>query len=220
MGAELRGAPDLSIILLGVVLASSCASPPPSAPSVNQVAGAWQANSTLVAASGGECVGATLQGVLGRRDTFLAAIAGEGSLDATITSQGNGTSCEYGGTVVNGVIGLNMITCHTSRVLDVRCSSGDLRDVQLVSGNIAAQANGQLGTGAGTDQSTWNVFVSGTSTSVGTLNVTASFTWLFLGLPASNYHVFTGTIFPGYADGTISIPANPNPWCNPCGWFY
>jgi hypothetical protein len=210
----------LTSIFLVAIVASGCASPPPSAPSVNQVAGAWLANSTLTAASGGECVGATLQGVLGRRDTFTAALAGEGNLDATITSQGNGTSCEYAGPVVNGAVSLNLITCHTSRVIDVPCSSGDLRDLQLVNGNIVAKANGQLGTGGGTDSSTWNVFVSGTGTSVGVLNVTASFTWLYLGLPASNYHVFTGTIFPGYADGTISIPANPNPWCQPCGWFY
>src|SRR2546428_10172266 len=32
------------------------------------------------------------------------------------------------------------------------------------------------------------------------LSLTETFTWVYLGLPASDYHVFTGTVFPGYAD--------------------
>jgi len=55
---------------------------------------------------------------------------------------------------------------------------------------------------------------------VGVLSLRSTFTWVYLGLPSADYHEFTGTVFPGYADGTITIPADPNPWCSPCGWFH
>lgn len=174
----------------------------------------------MTAASGGECIGADLQNAIGRRDVLLAALAGEATIDATITSQGNGTSCAYTGSNVNGRLNLTMTVCQIGRVANVLCSSGDRRDLQLVAGTVQAQANSQLGTGSGTEASTWNVLAPGSSTPLAVLNVTASFTWIFLGVPSSDYHNFTGTVFPGYADGTISIPADPNPWCLPCGWFH
>jgi hypothetical protein len=208
-----------SVLLAGALL-PACSSPPPTAPSAGQVAGAWVADSTLTVVSGGECVGATLQAATGRRDVFLAALAGASAIDATITSQGNGTSCAYAGSNSSGALSLKMTTCQQSRVLNMMCSSGERRDLQLVSGAITANASSTLGTGAGTDTSTWNVLVAGSAEPVGVLSLTASFNWIFLGLPASNYHVFTGTVFPGYADGTISIPADPNPWCATCGWFH
>jgi hypothetical protein len=178
------------------------------------------ADSNLTVVSGGECVGATLQGATGRRDVFLAALAGGTTIDATITSQGNGTSCAYAGSTSNGSLSLKMTSCQQSGVFNMMCGSGERRDLQLVSGAITANANSTLGSGAGTDTSTWNVLVAGSAQSVGVLSLTASFNWIFLGLPASSYHVFTGTIFPGYADGTISIPADPYPWCQLCGWFH
>jgi hypothetical protein len=207
-------------LLCAAATGASCASPPPAAPSPGQIAGAWLADSTLVAASGGECVGAGLQSDIGRRDVLLAALDGQSAMNATITSTGNGTRCAYAGTNAAGTVGLTMTSCQQSRVLNVACANGGLRDLQLVSATLNAKANSQLGTGSGADMTNWTVFLTGTNQPVGTLSITASFTWVFLGLPASNYHVFTGTIFPGYADGTISIPADPNPWCLPCGWFW
>jgi hypothetical protein len=203
---------------LGVVFASCCACSSPSAPSSGQIAGAWVANSTLAAVSGGECVGSTLEAALGSRDVFTTALQQAGTaLEATVASQGNGTSCAYAGTVGSNLVALNMTTCQNDRVIGVRCGSGALRDLQLVSGAIAARVSART-SGAGTDTSTWNVFVSGTTPPVATLTLTASFSWIFLGVPSSDYHVFTGTIFPGYADGTISIEGT-DAFCSPCGWF-
>src|SRR5215469_18243326 len=93
--------------VLGAIVLASCASPPPTAPSAGQVAGAWIANSTLTAVSGGECVGADLGNAIGRRDVFLTALAGESSMNATITSQGNGTSCAYVGSNTAGTVSLS-----------------------------------------------------------------------------------------------------------------
>jgi hypothetical protein len=176
------------------------------------------ANSTLAAVSGGECIGSTLEAALGSRDVFTTALKQVGTtLEATVASQGNGTSCAYAGTVGGNLIALNMTSCQSDRVFGVRCSNGALRDLQMVSGAIAARVSART-SGTGTDTSTWNVFTSGTTAPVATLALTASFTWIFLGVPSSDYHVFTGTIFPGYADGTISIEGT-DAFCSPCGWF-
>jgi hypothetical protein len=206
--------------LLCALVTASCSSPPPTAPSAGQVAGAWIANSMLSSVSGGECVGADLLRNLGRRDVVLAALAGQSSIDATITSQGNGTSCAYAGTNDSGVLNLTMTRCQSAPVINVSCSTGVRRNVQLVTATLQARADSRLGAGAGSEVAVWNVADAGSQQAVGALSLSSTFTWVFLGLPSSDYHVFTGTVFPGYADGTISIPADPNPWCLPCGWFH
>jgi hypothetical protein len=183
-----------------------------------QVAGAWVGNSTLSAVSGGECVGGALQSALGSRDIFLAALKQDGNrVEATITSQGNGTSCAYAGTADTSAITLQMSVCQGDRIVAVRCDDGALRDVQFISGGMTANAGVRTGS-TGIDRSSWNVYAPGGSVPVGVLTLTATFTWNFLGLPTSDYHVFTGTVFPGYADGTISIEGSDT-FCLPCGWF-
>ena len=211
---------SLGLLACAAAVLASCSSPPPAAPSATQVAGAWQAFSALAAVSGGECVGADLQNAIGKRDVFLAALSGESTMDATITSQGNGTSCEYTGSNAAGQLTLTMASCQISRVLNVQCRSGDHRDLQLVGGSLQAKANSQLGNGSGSSVETWNVLPAGSSQAIAALDLTSTFNWTYLGLPASNYHTFTGTVFPGYADGTINVPEDPNPWCLPCGWFH
>jgi hypothetical protein len=176
------------------------------------------ANSTLVSASGGECVGATLTAADRPRDIFTTALRQNGStLEATIASPANGTSCAYAGTVDGSSLVMHLTSCQTARVTAVRCANGARRDLQLTSGTIVATVNGQSSASGG-ETSTWSVFETGGATSIGGLTLTARFSWNFLGLPPSDYHVFTGTIFPGYADGTISIEGTDT-FCLPCGWF-
>jgi hypothetical protein len=211
----------LKVVLPSVVVACCLGcSGSPTAPSVSHVAGAWLANSTLATSSGGECVGTTLQATIGSRDVSTIALRQYGTaLEATVASEGNGTSCAYSGSVSGDALTLRTTSCQADRVPGVRCSNGSVRDLQLVNSAITASLNAQLGTGAGRDVSSWNVYLPGTATLVGTLTLAADFTSIFLGIPSSDYHVFTGTIFPGYDDGTISIPADPNPFCTKCGWF-
>jgi hypothetical protein len=220
MPARLRSLRSILILILAALALPGCggSTAAPSA-AASPVAGAWLANSTLAAFSGGECVGGTL--AAGRRDVFMAAIKQTGtSLAATITSQGNGTSCAYAGTAGNNTLSMTVSSCQTSRVPGVVCPGGTTRDLRLVGGTLTADVNAALGTGSGTDVTTWDVLAPGNPTPVGRLDVTARFTWIFLGLPPSDYHEFTGNIFPGYEDGTISIPADPNPFCAKCGWFF
>jgi hypothetical protein len=216
-----RPAAILSILFSSGALALSLACSSPAAPSASpSVGGAWLANSTLASVNGGDCVGTLLQSAAGSRDVFLTALKQTGSLlNATVTSQGNGTSCAYSGSSNGGAVRLSLSTCQTSRVPGVRCANGAMRDLQLVGETLTANVNTAVGTGTGTDASTWSVLVPGSASPVGTLSLSANFTWTFLGLPSSDYHTFTGTVFPGYEDGTISIPADPNPFCAKCGWF-
>jgi len=210
----------LTFVLVALVSMVACGGSPIT-PSSSSVAGAWLANSTLTSASGGECVGAALQAAIGGRDVFMAAIQQSGgALAATLTSTGNGTSCAFSGNTANGSLTLNLTTCQAGRVGGVKCAGGAVRDLQLAAETVTASGSSTAGTGGGTDVSSWNVMTPGSAAPVGVLNLTASFTWIFLGVPSSDYHVFTGTIFPGYADGTISIPADPNPFCSRCGWFF
>ena len=193
-----------------------CASPV--GPSGSSVAGAWVANSTLDSVSGGECVGVTLQGAIGSRDIFLTAVNQKGStLEATVSSPVNGTSCAYDGRLDGGSVRLTKNACRTDRITGVRCGDGQTRDLQLSTGTMAVSVSAQV-SGQGTDTSTWNIFVPGASVPIAALTVVQRFTWVFLGLPSSDYHVFTGTVFPGYADGTIVIEG-ADVFCQPCGWF-
>ena len=95
-----------------------------------------------------------------------------------------------------------------------------MRDLQIVSERIAAtvSTSGGTGTGTGTDASAWNVFASGSATPLAVLNLSATFAWIGVGLPPSDFHNFTGVIAPGYQDGVISI-GPPDPFCVECGWF-
>src|SRR5947199_9797113 len=133
--------------VLGVVFcagfAAACASPPPGAPSAAQVAGAWVANEILVTASGGECVGADLAQAGARRDRVLVALSGQSTMNATITSDGNGTRCAYSGSNQNGVLSLTMTTCQLSRVPAVLCASGLRRDLPPGGGSGTAQASSE-----------------------------------------------------------------------------
>ena len=52
-----------------------------------------------------------------------------------------------------------------------------------------------------------------------TLTTSAAFTWNELGLPSSDFHVFDGSVRPGYVDGTTVIPDETEPFCVECGWF-
>lgn len=200
--------------------AVGCASDTAPSQPVTQVAGAWVANATLSGVVGGECVGDTLRQIVpgSGRDIDLTALKQDGNtLSATVTSQGHGTVCAYTGSRIGDAVSLTMSSCQTGRITAIRCGNGSLRDAQLASGTINATLGGRT-TGSGTDTTIWNIYASGGSGPVATLTVTAAETWTFLGIPSSDYHVFTGTVFPGYADGTISIEG-VDTFCAPCGWF-
>ena len=202
-----------------MVLVSACSGGDPVAPAtVARVSGVWVGHSTLTSASGGECVGDLLSERIGGRDLFAAHILQSGSrLDAGVTYQGNATSCEFSGDLQGTSLDLTLTSCRAGRVRTLQCKGGELRELELLTRRIAARASNSTGTGS--DTSTWRVRLPGTSASLGTLSMSATFTWNELGLPSSDFHVFDGSVRPGYVDGTIAIPDETEPFCVECGWF-
>jgi hypothetical protein len=190
----------------------------PTAPSAERVSGAWIGNSTLTSAGGGECVGASLDGARGARDIFSARIQQTGSdLAASVTYQGNQTSCLYRGSTQNGSVDLTLASCPSGRIEAFACSNGAMRDLEIVGGRLTGRAVGRTGTG--TETVSVNVFAAGGTTPLGTATIATDFTWNMLGIPHDDFHIFDGSILPGYVDGVTIIPEEPNPFCITCGWF-
>jgi hypothetical protein len=188
------------------------------APSIEKVSGVWMGHITLRSASGGDCVGTTLQSSIGNRDIFAAHIQqAEKNLNATVGYQGNQTSCAFTGTVNGAGVNLNMASCEADRVRSFRCANGDVRDLQLLTDSMTAGASNGYGTGAET--SSWRVSAPGSAAPLSTLTISADFAWNMLGIPHSDFHVFDGSVLPGYVDGTVVIPEEVNPFCDKCGWF-
>jgi hypothetical protein len=175
------------------------------------------AHATLTSVSGGACVGATLQGSIGNRDIFAAHIQQSNTaLTATVSSQGNQTSCAYSGTAGGTTVNLSLTSCQAGRVTAFRCADGTRYDLQLVADRLTAQAS----SGApGISTSTWNVLVAGSTAPAAVLTLSADFRWNPLGIPHSDFHVFDGSVLPGYVDGVVVIPEEVNPFCEKCGWF-
>ena len=173
-------------------------------------------HATLTAVSGGACVGDVLRASIGNRDIFAALIQQSNtSITATVTSQGNQTSCAYTGTASGATVNLSLTSCQAGRAT-VRCADGTRYDLQLIGDRITAQASSA---GPGTSTSTWNVLAPGGTAPAAVLTLSAEFRWNMLGIPHSDFHVFDGSVLPGYVDGVIVIPEEVNPFCEKCGWF-
>ena len=207
-----------SLLLLALlVCACGDGGSTPSGPSVERVSGVWMAHATLTTVSGGGCVGSALQTSLGNRDIFAALIQQSNtSLTGTVSSQGNQTSCSYTGSVSGAAVTLSLSSCQAGRVTAVRCADGTQYDLQLASDRMSGQASSG---GPGTSTSTWNVMPAGSTVAVSTLTLSAEFRWNMLGIPHNDFHVFDGSVLPGYVDGNIVIPEEVNPFCEKCGWF-
>jgi hypothetical protein len=207
------------LLVLVALFVSSCGSSSPTTPSSSPpVYGAWIGNSTLTSVSGGECVGSTLGAAVGSRDIFSARIQQDDSeLAASLTYQGNRTSCVYRGNTANAALNLNSTSCPAGRIETFVCSNGDVRQLEIVGTRVSAQNSGTTGTG--TDTTTLNVYAAGSSSPVGVLTVSSEFRWNVLGIPHNDFHIFDGSILPGYVDGLIIIPEDTIPFCTKCGWF-
>jgi hypothetical protein len=210
-----------AVLALGALLTLACGGSSPGGPSpvaAERVSGVWIGKATLSAVSGGECVGQTLASAIGSRDMFAASIKqAANEITATVAYQGNRTSCSLAGTISAASVGLILTSCHTSRIERLTCSNGAMRDVGMLTDRITAGATN--GTGTGIDVSTWNVFEAGGNVPVGVLTLTAEFRWNISRLPHDDFHIFDGSILPGYVDSVVTIPEEPDPFCDRCGWF-
>jgi hypothetical protein len=142
-------------------------------PIVAQAAGVWTGVSQTVSVDGGECVGVALAMWVNRDAAYSLDVKQSGSdLTAVSTSWLWGLPTYYSGTAGSGSISLSVNPADWW-VRGYSCLKGGERDVQLVSDTISMTVSGDSGTA--TASQTYNVFVAGTMTGVGTMIVTSSF---------------------------------------------
>ena len=187
------------LLVLVALFVSSCGSSSPTTPSSSPpVSGAWIGHSTLTSVSGGECVGNTLAAAVGSRDIFSARIQqDESELAASLTYQGNRTSCVYRGE--HGERGpepqLHLVPGWTHRDVCLferrRPSARDRRH-----SGVRPEQRDERGRAPST--TTLNVYAAGSSSPVSVLTVSSSeFRWNVLGIPHNDFHIFDGSILPG-----------------------
>ena len=171
---QMRRALSTAIAMIAV----SCGGGSPSAPSsptIAQVAGVWAYRNTLTTVSGGECVGAALQGAIGITSTGTLQITQSGaSLNATSTDDTDGSNCTYTGTAGSSSIALNGTGCSVGAITDIVCQNGARRDIRIQTSGVNATISGNNASGSMAE--TWNVFVAGTAAGVGPLTLNGSFT--------------------------------------------
>jgi hypothetical protein len=141
-----------------------------------QVAGVWRVSETYAAVTGGECLADAFAGLVGVTGTGTLQITQNGaSLTARATDDATGASCDYVGTAGTSTIALNTSSCTASDFYGAACpTGGGMRDVRLLTGGFNATVTGTSATGTGAQ--TYNVFVAGTSTPVGTIVVSSRLT--------------------------------------------
>lgn len=154
-----------AVVVLAFITGCGGSNGGPAAPSTIQVAGLWRGPVTISSVTGGECVGAAIQTVIGSASTYTIAITQTGSsLTARSTEVDTGLTCDFTGTA-----GQNSVTLNTTRcdilALDVICPNGARRTVAIQASSMNATVNGNSATG--TYGETYNVTSTLTGAGVG-----------------------------------------------------
>jgi hypothetical protein len=168
----------LTVVAVFFAVACSGGSKSPSTPSpppVAQVAGFWRVNSTLTSVSGGDCLDVLFQSSIGNVDQTTAQITQNGAaLTAITTDTATGATCNYEGTAGANSFTLNWTRCDIGVLTGLRCPSGAIRDLRLVTSSFTGTASGNSANG--TTGETWNVFIGGTLAPAGILQANGTFT--------------------------------------------
>jgi hypothetical protein len=170
-----------TVMLLLSVVAIGCQESRPALPTAASVflpniEGVWSGPMTLLAASGGECVGGVIPSFLPSTDQGTVTLTQNGaSLEATMTTESTGLACKYSGTATTSSLAMNATSCDRTGLV-VSCIGGQARELRLVGSSIAASWDGNQISGQAT--TTYNVFTppQGIQNGVGSLVARHSFT--------------------------------------------
>lgn len=138
------------------------------------IEGVWSGPMTLVATSGGECVGSVVPSFLPTNDLGTVTVLQSGSdLQATLTMESTGLACRYTGTNTGANLAMNATSCDRHGLI-VQCVGG-ARELRLVGSSVIGTWNGDQLTGVTT--TTYNVFTppEGQQVGVGSIVATHNF---------------------------------------------
>jgi hypothetical protein len=148
------------------------AAPAPT-PAMAQAGGVWTGVNLSMSVAGGECVGAALALMADGKTAFTLDVTQNGSLLTAIsTAPVSGVPTNYSGTASAGRISLTAAP-EAEWIRGFSCLNGVQRDVQSMSDTINMTVSDDTGTVTATQ--TYNVFIAGTATGVGTMTITSSF---------------------------------------------
>lgn len=164
----------LALMVATAACGSSDVAPTP-APTYAQAAGVYRGTAKTIATSGGECLAAAFQSAVNGTFGITVAVTQSGSsVSATLTEDSNGGNFTYSGAVGLTAISMTGNSCSACNVVGASCpSSTAKRDFRIQTSSVTGSVSG--GALSGTETETYNIFVSGTSTSVGVLTLTTTF---------------------------------------------
>lgn len=166
-------------LLACCLLAGSCTgSSTPSTPTVTtaQIGGVWRGTATTSSVVGGECLASTFASTVGGTSQISTAFTQTGSsVSATLTVTSSGSNLTYSGTVGQSAISMTWSTCSACNLVSARCPTGTAqRDFKIQTGAFNGTVTGNTITG--TESESYNVYVAGTSTTVGTMTISNAVT--------------------------------------------
>lgn len=169
----------ITMLVLAIV-AVGCQDSRPSLPTAAtlftpSIQGVWSGQMTLLATSGGECVGAVVPTFLPSRDSGTITVSQDGgTLQATLTMESTGLACKYSGNATASNLAMNATSCDRTGLV-ISCIDGQARELELVGSSVTGTwSAGEI---AGQTTSTYNVFarINNQKVGVGSLVATHSF---------------------------------------------
>jgi hypothetical protein len=164
-----------ALALTVALLATSCGSSQPTAPSVLQVSGTWVGEQRLTSVAGAECLAPAFDELLTLPSQFRATVTQSGANVTAVLAIGHtGSSCTFSGSLDGNTLVLTQTECSGTGTLGLSCGNGTMTDLRPASETIHATIDG--GTIIGLAAENDDVLVSGTGDRVAVLVAASSFT--------------------------------------------
>ena len=166
----------LAAILLAFTAACGGGPSAPAPAQSVQVGGVWRGSMRVTSGAGEACVASAFQSAAGMSFDYVLTVQQLGDrLTAASTSVATGITCQLSGSAGTSSFALSMSTCESGPPRVFSCGGGNVfRDARPSGLTVTASVTGNSATA--TYVETYDVVVSGTTTSLGTASVNAQLT--------------------------------------------